>query len=215
MASEFVPSARRFSSIDGLRPLQANIIYGCPAHNLYVEVVHVIVCGRIMPGLSGSEAVHCAARVIHVVDSAWSVQTIQRPNGGPSLSQHWVSIVFLGVQSSPWRSLTPVPSHFPEPHTANPVSTIHWGNAGLVLGQRRRRWPNTSPALAQCIVFAGNHAGSKIWNSADLISEKLAQHSFIVNSTCRVRGPSFNFPVGPEAAGVFFKWIFWDWILMK
>ena len=35
-----------------------------------------------------------------------------------------------------------------------PSNRIHWANVGLMLGQRRRRWPNIKPALAQCIVFA-------------------------------------------------------------
>ena len=38
------------------------------------------------------------------------------------------------------------------PITAN---TTHWAIAGSLLDQRRRRWPNTEPALAQCIIFAG------------------------------------------------------------
>ena len=29
-------------------------------------------------------------------------------------------------------------------------------HAGLMLGQRRRRWPNINTALAECIVFAGS-----------------------------------------------------------
>ena len=33
--------------------------------------------------------------------------------------------------------------------------TLHWTNAGLMLGQRLRRWPNIKPTLVQCIVFIG------------------------------------------------------------
>ena len=36
-----------------------------------------------------------------------------------------------------------------------PANTIHWANAGLMLAQRRRRWANIKPALAQCIVLSG------------------------------------------------------------
>ena len=36
-----------------------------------------------------------------------------------------------------------------------PGNTGPWSNVGLVLGQRRRRWPNFNPALDQCLVFAG------------------------------------------------------------
>ena len=32
---------------------------------------------------------------------------------------------------------------------------LHWHNAGLMLAHRLRRWPNITPALCQCPVFAG------------------------------------------------------------
>ena len=35
-----------------------------------------------------------------------------------------------------------------------PANTIRSSNAGLMLGQRRRRWPNINPALGERIVFA-------------------------------------------------------------
>ena len=211
MASEFVPSARRFSSIDGLRPLQANIIYGCPAHNLYVEVVHVIVCGRIMPGLSGSEAVHCAARVIHVVDSAWSVQTIQRPNGGPALSHYWVCIVFLGVQSSPWRSLTPVIT-LPRTHCqSSKHDTLGhcWAGVEPSSATLAQHQPSIGPMYRVCWESRWFENMKQRWANRPI---RKVGPTFIHR---RVRGPPFNFPGGPGAAGVFFKWIFWDWILMK
>ena len=37
-------------------------------------------------------------------------------------------------------------------YTAN---TVHSTNVGLMLGQRRRRWPNINPTLVECTVFAG------------------------------------------------------------
>ena len=37
-----------------------------------------------------------------------------------------------------------------------PENTIHSANVGLMLGQRRRRWANIKPTLAQWIVFAGD-----------------------------------------------------------
>ena len=40
-----------------------------------------------------------------------------------------------------------------------PANTRHWTNAGLMLAQRRRRWDNISPALVQCLVFAGMFNG--------------------------------------------------------
>ena len=35
-----------------------------------------------------------------------------------------------------------------------PANTIYRPNVGPLLGQRRRRWTNTGPTLARCIVFA-------------------------------------------------------------
>ena len=37
---------------------------------------------------------------------------------------------------------------------AVPANTRQWINAGLMLAQRLRRWPNISPALVQCLVLA-------------------------------------------------------------
>ena len=34
-----------------------------------------------------------------------------------------------------------------------PTNAIYYPNAGLMLGQRLRRWPNINTALGQCIVF--------------------------------------------------------------
>ena len=35
----------------------------------------------------------------------------------------------------------------------SPAHTTHRTNAGLMLGQRRRRWPNIKPTFVQCVVF--------------------------------------------------------------
>ena len=35
------------------------------------------------------------------------------------------------------------------------ANMVHSTNAGLMLGQRRRRWPNISPALGKCSMFSG------------------------------------------------------------
>ena len=34
-----------------------------------------------------------------------------------------------------------------------------WANVGLLLGQRRRRWANKKPTLAQRLLFAGKTGG--------------------------------------------------------
>ena len=46
----------------------------------------------------------------------------------------------------------------------------HWTNAGLMLGQRRRRWPNIKTTLFQRLVFAGLWAKrTNLWpNEADM-----------------------------------------------
>ena len=40
-------------------------------------------------------------------------------------------------------------------HSA-PANTRRWTNVGLLLGQRRRRWPNSKPALGRSIVLRAN-----------------------------------------------------------
>ena len=37
----------------------------------------------------------------------------------------------------------------------HPANRRRWHNAGLLLGQRRRRWANGEPALDQRLMFAG------------------------------------------------------------
>ena len=63
---------------------------------------------------------------------------------------------------SPLRSLSSPPSHFcavPNSFCSRsalwntPVSTRYSANAGLMLGQRRRRWANIKPALVQYLVL--------------------------------------------------------------
>ena len=36
-----------------------------------------------------------------------------------------------------------------------PADTPHWPEAGLMLGQRHRRWPNIKSALVEWLSFAG------------------------------------------------------------
>ena len=42
----------------------------------------------------------------------------------------------------------------------NPENMRRWAYAGLLLGQRRRRWANNKPALVQRLMFIGNAHGS-------------------------------------------------------
>ena len=43
----------------------------------------------------------------------------------------------------------------PLPTVIIPANTRHWPNVGLMLGQRRRRWPDIGPTLCRCFVFSG------------------------------------------------------------
>ena len=47
-----------------------------------------------------------------------------------------------------------------------------WRNAGLMVGQRLRRWPTIKSTLRQCLVFAGIAFGS-MWSKR---REALAEH---------------------------------------
>ena len=42
------------------------------------------------------------------------------------------------------------------PLSGYPANSSHSNNAGLMLGQRRRRWSNIKPALERCIMFHGS-----------------------------------------------------------
>ena len=46
------------------------------------------------------------------------------------------------------------------PFTSKPTDTRRWSNVGLLLGQRRRRWPSSEPTLDQRLVFA-NYDGAQ------------------------------------------------------
>ena len=46
-------------------------------------------------------------------------------------------------------------AHYVVPSSGHPANTRHSANADLMLGQRRRRWPNIKSALAECLVIAG------------------------------------------------------------
>ena len=41
-----------------------------------------------------------------------------------------------------------------------PGNTTHSPNAGTILGQRRRRWPNNVPALGERLLFATSWKGT-------------------------------------------------------
>ena len=67
----------------------------------------------------------------------------------PVVSTLLIILYYLG------RSKTPAKYRF---HT--PANTTLLTNAGLMLGQRRRRWANINPALVQRLVFTG----TRLWN---------------------------------------------------
>ena len=58
------------------------------------------------------------------------------------------------IYGDSWRDLGTHHQHQEAPANSQ-TSTRRWAVAGLMLGQRRRRWPNISPAAAQCLVLAG------------------------------------------------------------
>ena len=43
-------------------------------------------------------------------------------------------------------------------HQLYPANMVHLANVRLMLGQRRRRWPNFNPALVECTMFAGHRS---------------------------------------------------------
>ena len=71
--------------------------------------------------------------------------------------QPWMQIL---VWQDP---LSGLPGHYP-------ANMIHRPNVVLMLGQRRRRWPNIKTTLDQCIVFAGYSA-----NTGPIVGSMLGQ----------------------------------------
>ena len=60
----------------------------------------------------------------------------QRPRGHSSTAGEVVRGLLVTLAEETWRA-------------QHPANTRHWTNTGFMLGQRRRRWPNFNPALAQ------------------------------------------------------------------
>ena len=54
-----------------------------------------------------------------------------------------------------WRHLPIYQAKSPSSSSTYPANTRHRPNVDLMLGQRRRRWPNIKPTLGRCLVFAG------------------------------------------------------------
>ena len=46
---------------------------------------------------------------------------------------------------------------------STPANTRRWTNVGLMLDQRRRRWPNNKPTLFQRLVVIGPHCMISLW----------------------------------------------------
>ena len=101
------------------------------------------------------------------------------PLGHGGSSQYWVSHVdgeetFCFFQTAETGNRAPNSSvkgsganHYPRSPVQQvnacghfPENTIHWSNAGSMLGRRRKWRANINPALSQCIVFAGLHVGA-------------------------------------------------------
>ena len=73
------------------------------------------------------------------------------PNNNPTLGE---CLVFAGHPPN-----TPTRCRFHDESRVRmavwryPANTKHWTNVRLLLGRRRRRWPNINPTLGQCLVF--------------------------------------------------------------
>ena len=107
--------------------------------------------------------------------------SVREYDAGPTLDQHWFTVLcLLDTASTTWTTpcpgLSSIKSAPRHPSRGRRVyalrvtpatvlaNTIHWANAGLMLGHRRRQWASISPALAQCIVLAGVCGGKNSWH---------------------------------------------------
>ena len=51
-----------------------------------------------------------------------------------------------------------------------PESTNHWTNAGLLLAQRLRRWPNIKQSPVKCLMFSGVPTWAWVGLGQELVS---------------------------------------------
>ena len=75
-----------------------------------------------------------------------------------------------------------------------PANTRRWTNAGLLLGQRLRRWPNINPTLVQRLVFAGFFFS--------FISPNLSSQTCQRGALVRINGRQFDqcrLAIGPSS----------------
>ena len=119
----------------------------------------------------------------------------------PTFALYWAKIYANPIQGRWWKDLLKWLKIITSSRTT--ASTRYWTNAGLMLGQQRRHWASISPALVQCLVFAGTaclkrslippqqkrdieHVLVKCWPIVNDAGPTLKQHKSIV--TCLLGG---------------------------
>ena len=61
-----------------------------------------------------------------------------------------------GVLASAWRAYRQKPvGDYPLPADTIPANTRIWSNVGALSGQRRKRWPNSTPTCAKVLYLLG------------------------------------------------------------
>ena len=102
---------------------------------------------------------HLAQRIVTLRLAPWAppIKHVTLPlccfDVGPAslmMGQHWTNTCSMSHLC--WG---PSPDWVTAWDNAVPANTRHWTNAGLLLAQHLRHWPNISPALVQCLVLAG------------------------------------------------------------
>ena len=100
-----------------------------------------------------ASVVHIGTTSKHIPTNPRRLMLASLADNAPTLKQHWIMSVIC---------------------SSLPANTIHWPNAGLMLGRRRRRRASINPSLGRCIVLAGLTQGvtfqeSKRWTNAVLL----------------------------------------------
>ena len=86
--------------------------------------------------------IHYSGRIL----STRTARYLTRSEWHPSLKMELLWLLALS-----WQLIL---LHLPGKIYPPPENVRPWNNAGLMLGQRRRRWPSINPTLVQGIVFA-------------------------------------------------------------
>ena len=93
-------------------------------------------------------------------------QSFIQASGQASLSGNWVKWIpgyIACIQTNILNRLVVVFQMVSMMHSSFPDKSRHRAIAGSMLGQRRRRWANIKPTMAQCLVLGRSRVSGVLW----------------------------------------------------